>query len=56
MESNVDKKEAIRKFKEQKPLVGAYACALHGEWPGLGWRLAESGRDEERLLVHAAER
>jgi hypothetical protein len=37
MESNTDKKEAIRKFKERKPLVGAYAvrCTANGRvWVG----------------------
>lgn len=37
MESNVDKKEAIRKFKERKPLLGVFAvrCAASGAvWVG----------------------
>jgi hypothetical protein len=37
MESNLEKKEAIRKFKEQKPLLGAYAvrCTASGRvWVG----------------------
>ena len=37
MPPNVDKKEAIRKFKEQKPLLGAYAvrCTVSGRvWVG----------------------
>jgi len=37
MESKIDKKEAIRKFKEQKPLLGAYAvrCTRSGRvWVG----------------------
>jgi hypothetical protein len=37
MESNVDKKEAIRKFKEQKTLLGVYAvrCTTSGAvWVG----------------------
>jgi hypothetical protein len=37
MESNLEKKDAIRKFKEQKPLLGAYAvrCTLSGRvWVG----------------------
>jgi hypothetical protein len=37
MESNLEKKEAIRKFKEQKPSLGAYAvrCTVSGQvWVG----------------------
>lgn len=37
MQSNVNKKEAIRKFKERKPLVGIFAlrCTANGEvWVG----------------------
>jgi len=37
MESNTDKKEAIRKFKELKPLLGVFAvrCAASGKvWVG----------------------
>ena len=37
MPPHVDKKEAIRKFKEQKPLLGAYAvrCTASGRvWVG----------------------
>jgi hypothetical protein len=37
MESNLEKKEAIRKFKEQKPSLGAYAvrCTANGlVWVG----------------------
>jgi hypothetical protein len=37
MESNVEKKEAIRKFKERKPSLGAYAvrCTANGQvWVG----------------------
>jgi hypothetical protein len=37
MESNIEKKEAIRKFKERKPSLGAYAvrCTTSGQvWVG----------------------
>jgi hypothetical protein len=37
MHSNIEKKEAIRKFKEQKPLLGVYAirCTASGPvWVG----------------------
>jgi hypothetical protein len=37
MQSNIEKKEAIRKFKEQKPLLGIYAvrCTATGRvWVG----------------------
>ena len=63
MESKIEKKEAIRKFKEQKPLLGAYAvrCTTSGlVWVGTSrnldatrngcWFILRSGGHVEKSL------
>jgi hypothetical protein len=63
MQSKVSRKEAIREYKERKPLLGAYAvrCTANGNvWVGVSrnldatrngcWFCLRAGLHQERLL------